>query len=82
MTLLVISDVDLRYIEQAIVAAAREARDLRANKIMVPTIDSRKLRQAAKLAVSMALSEDVWDGSETLSIPAPKRQQGFIEIQE
>jgi hypothetical protein len=81
MTLHVIQDVDLRFIEQAIVAAVREARDLRTERVMVPTIDSRRLRQAAKLAVSLAINDDVWDGAEVLNIPAPKRQQGFVNIE-
>lgn len=78
----VISDDDLRYVEQAIVAAARNARDLRGHPIMVPTIDAQKLRQAAKIAVSAAISEDIWDGAKALQIPAPKRQQGFVEVLE
>lgn len=80
--LLVISEADLRFVESAIVSAARSARDLRGNVVMVPTIDSKHLRQAAKLAISMAIAEDIWDGSETLKIPAPKRQQGFVDITE
>jgi hypothetical protein len=77
----VISDADLRFIESAIVQAAREARDLRGERVMVPTIDGRKLRTAAKLAVAMALSEDIWDGSETLKIPPPQRVRGVVDLE-
>jgi hypothetical protein len=79
--LLVISDAALRYIESAIVEAARGANDLRGKIVMVPTIDSRRLRQAAKYAVAMAVSEDIWDASEVLKVPAPQRQQGFVDIE-
>lgn len=78
----VISDDDLRYIEASLVAAARNARDLRGQPIMVPTIDAQKLRTAAKLAMAAAISEDIWDGAKALQIPAPKRQQGFVEVME
>lgn len=78
----VISNSNLRNVERAIVDAAREACDLRGNSIMVATIDSARLRQAAKLAISMAISDDVWDGSETLKIPQAKRQSGFVDITE
>jgi hypothetical protein len=77
----VISDHDLRFIEQAIVAAAREATTLRGDRVMVPTIDAKKLRQAAKLAISMAISEDVWDGSEVLKVPAAQRVRGYVEVE-
>ena len=79
--LLVISDSALRFVEQAIIEAARGASDLRGKVVMVPTIDSRRLRQAAKYAVAMATSEDIWDASETLKVPAPQRQQGFVDIE-
>jgi hypothetical protein len=77
----VIQDSDLRAVEREIINAARNACDLRGKPIMVATIDSRVLRQAAKIAVSMAIADDVWDGAETLRLPAPKRQQGFVDIE-
>jgi hypothetical protein len=80
--LVVIEAANLRNIEREIVNAAREAADLSGKRILVPTIDARRLRQAAKLAISMAISEDIWDHSETLNIPAPKRQFGVVNYEE
>lgn len=80
--LLVIDGADLRYIENAIIEAARKARDTGGNPVMIPTIDNRRLRQAAKIAMSLVCVEDILDGSETLIIKRPRRQAGFVDILE
>lgn len=77
----VVSDSDLRYVEQAVVNAARNVTDLSGKPVMVATIDSRTLRQAAKIAVSMAISGDVWDGSEILKVPPPQRVRGVVDME-
>lgn len=78
----VIADADLRFIETAIIAAVRNARGLDGKAILLPTINSQQLRQAAKLSVSMAISDDVWDGAEVLKVPPPQRVRGFVDITE
>lgn len=77
-----IADSDLRLVERAIIDAVRNARDLGGNKIMIATMDARRLRQSAKIAVAMAIGDDVWDDAEVLKVPAPKRLRGFVEIEE
>lgn len=82
MMLHVISDTQLRYIERAIVEAVRDARELSGKSILVGTIDAKRLRQAAKIAVAAAISDDVWDDAETYYVPAPRRQRGVVNVVE
>lgn len=77
--LIVVSDSALRGVETEIVSAARNAASLRGDHVALPTIDPHLLRQAAILAVSIASGHTVWDGSETLRIPAPRRITGVVE---
>lgn len=79
--LLVIPQMALRAIEEAIVEATHVAANVAGERLQMSTIDHVRLASAARLALEIATGEVVWPGGEQIRIPKPREIRGVFQME-
>ena len=80
MSLVIIPEVALRQIETAIVGATHGLTDTANERVTINTIDPRRLKAAALIALQMCIDAVVWPGDEVLHIKQPRQTRGVVEV--
>ena len=78
--MLIVSAAALQDIQAALVSAMHAVTDHNGDRVILGTIDSRRLEAAAKAAITVVVGETVWPADQKITIPRPKQAPGpFVQ---
>lgn len=76
----IVHPLDLSTLQAAIVAATHGITDAQGQRVMIGTIDDRRLATAALVAIQIALGDVVWPGDKKIVLPRRAEFAGpFVE---
>jgi hypothetical protein len=78
--MLIASEALLLMVQQALVEATHGITDTNGQRVVLGTIDDRRLEMAALTALQIAAGEPIWPGNRKIVIPARQINSGvFVE---
>lgn len=80
--MLVAHEANIRHLEEQLALCLRNLTDNAGQRVNLPTIESRPLRNAVMLALQIAAGEVVWDASVPLRLAKIQPRAGVLQVEE
>lgn len=80
--MLVAHEANIRHLEEQLALGLRNLTDNAGNRVNLPTIEGRALRNAVMMALQIAAGEVVWDASVPLRLTKVRPTTGVLQVQE